>query len=113
MTFPFSLFLPVLHVPDVFPSHRPLLHQLRDDDDDPLAQEQRRRARLQRLRALLQAARGHKAARHEEGWDTGTVARLQNFFKKLFAKLFSCLAWVGRVEGRGKKSEKVQKKDPR
>ncbi len=60
----------VLHVPSVFSSRGFVLHQLRHDDDDAVEEEQRGGARLQRLRALLQVARGQQAFGDEERWDS-------------------------------------------
>lgn len=43
------------------------MHQLRHPDDHALETEQRRRARVQRLRSVLQTPRRQQAADHEEG----------------------------------------------
>lgn len=43
-----------------------VMHELRHPHDHPVAEEQRRRARVQRLRSVLQTARRQQAADHEE-----------------------------------------------
>lgn len=46
-----------------------MLHELRHPHHDPLEAQQRGRARVQRLRPLLQAARREQTAGHAEGRD--------------------------------------------
>ena len=45
----------------------PVLHQLRDDDDDAVASQRRGRAGVQRLRTLPQTARRQPAVGHAQG----------------------------------------------
>ena len=52
----------MFRLPDLLATSRPLLYKLRDPKHDPVATEQRGRAGVQRLRPLLQAARGQPAS---------------------------------------------------
>ena len=54
-------------ISDGNPKVRPLLHELRNADDDTVASEQRRGAGLQRLWVILQATRRESTFSHEEG----------------------------------------------
>lgn len=47
-------------------TRRSLLQQLRNHDDVPVASQRARRAGVQRLRSLLQAARRQQAVDYEE-----------------------------------------------
>ena len=58
---------PVFSVPNLLQKTWAVLHQLWHPEHDPVEAQQRRGARLQRLRALLQAARGQQAPGDEEG----------------------------------------------
>lgn len=55
------------HVAVGVASRGPVLLQLHHYHDVPVATQYSRRARLQRLRPILQAARRQQAAGHEEG----------------------------------------------
>lgn len=70
----------VLDVPSVIPSFGPLLHELRNDDDDVVAAEQRGRTRLQRMWIVLQAARCQSTLGHEERWNSDQEEEAQGWW---------------------------------
>lgn len=59
-----------LDVRPVHPEDGLVLHKLRDHQHHAVEEKQRGRAGVQRVRPLLQAARGEQTSGHEEGRDS-------------------------------------------
>ena len=77
-------FFSVLRVSNVFKAIGSLLHQLRHAEHNPVAEEQRGWARLQRVRPLLQVARGQPASGYAKGGDSDEEEKAEEWIWGIF-----------------------------